>query len=167
MILRSHTLSILSYAAFSCTICISLTIAQSRTLYILSVCLTSWIKQWIQSAQLCGCMYFVLITTTTSSWALQFSIQCGILLRLLGRVNVICLVKICYCNSSIRFSGVQLRYNTRIDKTHAWKVLLRLFSSLSVYWTQTLWYPDMISWLILVYSHSSPRCPTKVGLWND
>ena len=116
------------------------------------------------SAQPCGSLYFVGITTTYP-WASGCNMHCGVFLRILEKVNIVLPVGRCSWNWRIWFGSVQLRYSTGNDGTPPSKMLL---SSVSLYWTHMLWDSGMIPWLALVYSilQSSPRHSTAKGQWN-
>jgi len=157
-------LSILSDAAFSRTKCASSTIALTGKISILSICLATRMNLSTQSAQPCGSLYIVGITTAYS-WAWGCNIHFWVCLHLLGKIDIVFPGGMHSWNWRILFGGVQLEYYTEREETPPWKVLSR---SLSVYWTQMLWDSGRIPWLALVYSilQSSPRCSTDVGQWN-
>jgi len=154
-------------AALSHTKCTGPTIAPTGTICILFVCLTTQMNPSIQSAQPWKSLNFVGITTAYS-WAWGCNTHCWVLLHLLEKANIAFPAGRRSWNRRIWFGGVQLKNNTGKDGIRPWKVLLRSFSSLCVYWTQMLWASGMIPWLALGFStlQSSPRRSTEVGLWN-
>jgi len=140
------------------------TISLTGTICILSVCLTTRINPSTQSAQPCGSLYFVGITTAYS-WTWGRNIHCWDFLHRLEKVDMVFPAGRRSWNWRIWFGGVQLKYNTGKEGTRPWKVLSR---SLSVYWTQMSWDSGMSPSLASVYStlQSSPRRSTDVGQWN-
>jgi len=154
-------------AAFSHTKCVGPTITPTGSICIIFVCWTPRMNPSTQSAQSRRSMYFVGITTAYySAWRL--TTQWWVFLHLFEPVNNASLLGRCSWNHTIWFSGVYQRYNTGKEGICPWKVLLRSFSSLCLYWTQILWASCMIPWLALVYStlQYSPRCSTDISLWN-
>jgi len=142
-------LSILSDAAlFSCTKCAGPTIAPTGKICMISVCFTIRMNSSIQSAQPCGALYFVGITTAYF-WGRGCTIHCWVYLHLLEKVDIVFLAGRHSWNWRIWFGGVQLKYNIGKEGRRPWKVLSR---SLSVYWTQMVWDSGMISWLASVDS---------------
>jgi len=121
-------------------------------------------NQSTQSAQPCGCLYIVGITTAYS-WTWWCNIHCWDFLHHLEKVNMVFPAGRRSWNWRIWFGGVQLKYNTGNEGTRPLKVVSR---SQSIYWTQMLWDSGMTPWLASVYStlQSSPRCSTDVGQWN-
>jgi len=155
-------------AAFSSTKCADQTIASMGSICILFVCLTTQMNLSTQSAQPWRSLYFVGITTVYS-WAWGHKTHCWVFLHLLEKVNNAFPGGRRSWNWRIWFGGVQLKYNTGKEWICSSKGLSRSFSSLCVYYTQTLWTSGTIPWLALVYStlQSSPRRSTEVGLWNS
>jgi len=141
-------LSILSDATFSRTKCAGPTIAPTGTICIWSVCLTPRMNPSIQSAQPCGSLYFVGITTAYSA-AWGRNINCWVQLHLVEKMDIIFPTDRNSTNWRIWFSAVQSKYTKGKEGTWPWKVLSRPFS---IDWTQMLWDPDMIPWLALLYS---------------
>jgi len=155
-------------AAFSRTKCAGPTIAPTRTICILFVCLTTRMKLSTQSVQPWRSLYFVGITTAYS-WARGRNTHCWVMLHLLEKVDIAFPAGRRSGNWRIWFGGVQLEDNTGKQAIRPWKVLSRSFSSRCIYCTLTLWASGMIPLLALGYStlQSSPRRSTEVGLWND
>jgi len=154
-------------AAFSFTKCASPTIAIMGTICILLICLTTQMNLSIHSARPSRSLRFIGITTTDFlPW--EHNTHCWVFLHRLEKVNIAFLASRHFRHWSIWFNGVQLKYNIGTKGICPWKVLLRLFSSLCIYWTQMLWASGKIPWLAFIYStlQSSPKCSPEVGLLN-
>jgi len=153
--------------AFSSTKCACPTIAPTGKMCIIFVCLTTRMNRSKQSAQRCRSLYFDGIITAYS-WAWGRNTHWWVILHHLEKVDNAFLAGRRSWNWRIWFGGVQLKYNTGKERIHPWKVLLRSFSSLCVYWTHMLWASHIIPWLALVYStlQSSPKRSTEVRQWN-
>jgi len=152
---------------FPCTNCAGPTIALMGTICILFFCFTSQLNPSALSAQPWRSLNFNGIATAYSgTWGCIT--HCWVFFHYLQKVDIAypAARRPWYCR--IWFGRVQLKYDTRKEGILHWKVLLRSFSSLCIYWTQMLWALDMIPQLALVYwtLQSSSRRSTDVGQWN-
>jgi len=154
-------------AAFSPTTCAGPTTAPTDTTWSVFVCLTTRMNPSTELAQPWRSLYYVGITTAYS-WAWWRNTHRCVFCHLLAKDDNAFPAGRHSWNWRIRLGWVQLKYNTGTEEIRPWKVLLRSFSSLCVYWTQMSWASGMIRWLALVYStlQSSPRHSTDVGQWN-
>jgi len=146
--------------------CWSSNVSDSYTMHVI-ILLDNLDAPSTQSAQQCWSLYFVGLTTSYS-WAWGCNIHCWVFLHILEMVDIIIQVGRCSCNWTIWLSGVQLKCHIGKEATWPWKVLLRSFSPLSVYWILMVWNSVMIPLLALVYSilQSSPKCSTDIAQWN-
>ena len=151
-------------ATFSHTKCSGPTIAQTGTIWILFVCLTTQINPSTVSAQPWRSLCSVEITNVYSQ-SCGHNIDCWVLLQLFEKVNIIVPAGKCSWNWTIQFGRVQQKYNIGTKVTLPWKVLSR---SHSVCCTQMLSDWGIIPRLALVYStlQSSPKCSTDIWQWK-
>jgi len=154
----------LSNAAFYCTKCAGPTVAPTGTICIISVCMTTRMNPSAQSAQPCGSLYSVGITTAYF-WTRGRNIHCWVFLHILEKVDIDFPVGRLFWHWMIWIGRVQWKYNRRKEGTRPCKVLSK---SLSVYWTLMLWDSGMIPRLASVYSilQSNPRCSSDVAQQN-
>jgi len=154
-------------ATSSHTICVDPIRTPMGTIWIVFVCLTTRMNPSTQSAQSCGSLYLVLITTVYS-WPCEHNTHRWVRLHLVAKVDIAFPAGRHCSNWRIWFSEVPLKWNAGKEGIRPWKGLSRSFSSLCVYRTQMLWASEMIHWLVCVFStlQSCPRCSIEVGLWN-
>jgi len=154
-------------ATYSCTKSFSPTTAPMGTICIILVCFTTRMNPSAQLAQACRSLFFVEIIAAYS-WAWGRNTHCRVFLHLSEQVNISFLAGRRSRKWMIWFSWFKLKYDTGKEGFRPWKVLLRSFSSLWVYWTHKLWASGMIPWLAFVYFtlQSSHTRSIEVGLWN-
>jgi len=80
----------------------------------------------------------------TLTWA--HNTYCGVILNLFVNIDILFPTGRCFWKWIIRFSWIQLEYNTARDRTWPWKGLSGSFSLLAIYWNWMCWHSCMVPW---------------------